>query len=119
MSVKKHEIIFDSSKLYNENYAILRDLGNGQKQVLCGCGTTFFTHVYDKKIKCPTCKAENALLDSIELLAKYALKNSAEEDVKPIIMILAGSLAGFDLHSPDEFPNLSKYWEKITKRTKK
>jgi len=113
MSYKKHEVIFDATRLYNENYTILKSFGGGQKQILCGCGTTFFTNYHDKKVECPTCKAEEALLEAVELLAKYALENSVEKAVEPIIMTLATPLAGFDLHEEDEFPNLSKYWEKV------
>jgi len=113
VSYKKHEVMFDAAKLYHENYTILKSFGGGQKQVLCGCGTTFFTNHYDKKIECPTCKAEGALLEAIELLAKYALENGVEKAVEPIIMTLATPLAGFDLHEEEEFPNLSKYWKKI------
>ena len=113
MSYKKHEVIFDSTKLYNENYTVLKSFGGGQKQVLCGCGTTFFTNYHDRKIECPTCKAEGALLEAVELLAKYALENSVEKDVEPIIMTLAKPLAGFDLHEEEEFLSLSKYWKKI------
>ena len=113
MSYKKHEVIFDSTKLYNENYTVLKSFGGGQKQVLCGCGTTFFTNYHDRKIECPTCKAEGALLEAVELLAKYALENSVEKDVEPIIMTLATPLAGFDLYEEEEFLSLSKYWKKI------
>ena len=113
MSYKKHEVIFDSTKLYHENYTILKSFGGGQKQVLCGCGTTFFTNYHDKKIECPTCKAEGALLEAVELLAKYALENSVEEAVEPIILTLATPLAGFDLHDEEEFPNHSRYWKRV------
>ena len=113
MSYKKHEVMFDAARLYNENYTILKSFGGGQKQVLCGCGTTFFTNHYDKKIECPTCKAKGALLEAIELLSKYALENGVEKAVESIIMTLATPLAGFDLHEEEEFPNLSKYWEKV------
>ena len=85
-----------------------------KKHVLCGCGTTYvFASYYAKKIECPTCKAEGALQEAVELLAKYALENSVEKAVEPIIMTLVTPLAKYDLHEEEEFPNLSKYWNKI------
>lgn len=41
------------------------------------------------------------------------IENSVEKAVEPIIMTLATPLAEYDLHEEEEFPNLSKYWEKV------
>jgi hypothetical protein len=101
----KHEVVFDASSGMNcENYVVINDFGNGQKLVKCGCGTIFITrHI----LECPTCKAENAILESVELLAKFALEN--DKDLKDIILTLATPLSGFDLSSDEEFPYLAKY----------
>lgn len=105
----KHEVVFDASSGMNcESYVVINDFGNGQKLVKCGCGTIFTTHKYDE-IECPTCKAENALIESVEQLAKFALDNDSVKELKDIILTLATPLSYFDLSNDEEFPYLAKY----------